>query len=80
MPKVVVSLVTHNESHDVERLLPSVFRQTFRDLHVVAVDNASEDGTRAALASFEKVTPVPMTVVPSRENLGYTGGHNVGIS
>ncbi len=80
MPKVVVSLVTHNESRDVERLLPSVFAQTFRDLRVVAVDNASEDGTRAALAAFEKVTPVPMTVIPSRENLGYTGGHNLGIS
>lgn len=80
MPKVVVSLVTHNESRDVERLLPSVFAQTFRDLHVVAVDNASEDGTRASLAAFEKVAPVPLTVIPSRENLGYTGGHNLGIS
>jgi GT2 family glycosyltransferase len=80
MPKVVVSLVTHNESRDVERLLPSVFAQTFRDLHVVAVDNASEDGTRAALAAFEKIAPIPLTVIPSRENLGYTGGHNAGIS
>jgi len=80
MPGVVVSLVTHNESRDVERLLPTVFAQTFRDLAVVAVDNASEDGTRAALAAFEKVTPVPMTVVPSRENTGFTGGHNLGIT
>ncbi len=79
MPRVVISLVTHNESRDVERLLPTVFAQTLRDLAVVAVDNASEDGTRAALAAFEKVTPVPMTVIPSRENLGYTGGHNLGI-
>ena len=80
MPTVVVSLVTHNESRDVERLLPSVFAQTFRDLRVVAIDNISEDGTRSALAAFEKVTPVPMTVIPSRENLGYTGGHNIAIS
>ena len=79
MPRVVISLVTHNESRDVERLLPTVFAQTLGDLAVVAVDNASEDGTRAALAAFEKVTPVPMTVIPSRENLGYTGGHNLGI-
>ncbi len=80
MPKVLVSLVTHNEARDVERLLPSIFSQTFRDLAVVALDNASEDGTRATLAAFEKVAPVPLAVIPSRENLGYTGGHNAAIA
>ena len=80
MPKVVVSLVTHNESRDVERLLPTVFGQSLRDLALVAVDNASEDGTRATLAAFERAAPVPMTVISSSENLGYTGGHNLGIS
>ncbi len=79
-PAVLVSIVTHNESRDVERLLPSLFAQTFRDFAIVAVDNASEDGTRATFAAFEKVTPVPLAVVPSRENLGYTGGHNLAIT
>ena len=77
---VLVSLVTHNESRDVERLVPTVFAQTFRDVAVSAVDNASEDGTRATLAAFEKVAPVPLDVRPSRENLGYTGGHNHSIA
>ena len=77
--RVLVSIVTHNESRDVERLLPSLFAQTFRDFSIVAVDNASEDGTRSTFAAFEKVTPVPLTVVSSRENLGYTGGHNLAI-
>jgi GT2 family glycosyltransferase len=78
-PRVLVSLVTHNESRDVERLVPSLFAQSFSDLAVSAVDNASEDGTRATLAAFEKVSPVPLDVFPSRENLGYTGGHNLSI-
>ena len=72
--------MTHNESRDVERLLPTLFAQTYRDAALVAIDNGSEDGTRASLAAFEKVAPIPMTVVPSRENLGYTGGHNAGIA
>ena len=79
-PRVLVSLVTHNESHDAERLLPSLFSQSFRDIVVSAVDNASEDGTRATFAAFEKVAPVPLEVFPSRENLGYTGGHNRSIA
>ncbi len=39
MPRVVVSLVTRNESRDVERLVPSLFSQTFRDFCVIATDN-----------------------------------------
>jgi GT2 family glycosyltransferase len=78
--RVLVSLVTHNESRDAERLLPSLFAQSFRDLAVSAVDNASEDGTRATFAAFEKIAPVPLEVFPSRENLGYTGGHNRSIA
>jgi GT2 family glycosyltransferase len=78
--RVLVSLVTHNESRDVERLVPSLFAQTFRDFAISAVDNASEDGTRATLAAFEKVAPVPLDVRPARENLGYTGGHNLSIA
>ena len=72
--------MTHNESRDAERLVPSLFAQSFRDLAISAVDNASEDGTRATLAAFEKVAPVPLDVFPSRENLGYTGGHNRSIA
>jgi len=78
--KVLVSLVTHNESRDAERLLPTLFAQTFRDFAVVAVDNRSEDGTRASLAAAQKVAPVPMEIVASPENLGFTGGHNVAIA
>lgn len=79
MARVLVSLVTHDESRDAERLLPTLFAQTFRDLELVAVDNRSEDGTRAALAAAKKVAPVPMEIVASTENLGFAGGHNVGI-
>jgi len=77
--RVLVSLVTHNESRDAERLLPTLFAQTFRDFELVAVDNRSEDGTRASLAAAQKLAPVPMEIVGSRENLGFTGGHNLAI-
>jgi GT2 family glycosyltransferase len=60
--------------------VPSLFAQSYRDVSISAVDNASEDGTRATLAAFERASPVPLDVFPSRENLGYTGGHNRSIA
>ena len=43
----------------------------------------STTGPRTApapsLAAAKKLAPVPMEIVASRENLGFTGGHNVGI-
>jgi len=76
---VLVSLVTHNESKDVEHLLPSLFAQTHRDLALFALDNNSQEGTRSTLAAFQRKAPIPMTLVASKENLGFTGGHNKGI-
>lgn len=80
MPRLVVSLVTHNESRDVERLLPTLFAQTERGFAVEATDNASEDGSRSALAAAQKVAPVPFRLHASRANLGFTGGHNRNIA
>jgi GT2 family glycosyltransferase len=79
MPSVLASLVTHNESRDAERLVPTLFAQTHREMSFLAVDNASEDGSRAALAALQKTAPIPMEIHASRENLGFTGGHNRAI-
>ncbi len=79
MAHVAVSLVTHNDSNDLDSLLPTLSAQTYRDFEVVAVDNASEDGTRGVLAGWQKRGEFPLRILHTRENLGFTGGHNKGI-
>ena len=80
MARLVISVVTYNESRDAVRVLSSLERQEFRDFSVEAVDNASEDGTRAALLSFRRRGTLPLEVTASPRNLGFTGGHNLGIA
>ena len=65
---------------DLEWLLPTLAAQTYRDFEVVAVDNASEDGTRGVLAAFQKRRSGSRSGSSTRgENRGFTGGHNRGI-
>ncbi|MEO7919482.1 MAG: glycosyltransferase family 2 protein [Thermoanaerobaculia bacterium] len=81
MARILVSIVTHNEARDLERLLPSLQAQTLREFTILATDNHSQDGTRATLSSFQKSfgASLPLELRASRENLGYTGGHNGAI-
>lgn len=81
MARVLVSIVTRNASRDLELLVPSLRAQTFRDFSILATDNGSQDGTRATLSFFQKALgpSMPLVLRASRENLGYTGGHNGAI-
>ena len=49
--------------------------------HVVVVDNASGDGSDAAIADWIAAQPAdtPVTLVRSATNSGFSGGHNQGI-
>jgi glycosyltransferase involved in cell wall biosynthesis len=48
-PLVTVGLTTYNSAAQVERAVSSALAQTWRPIEIVAVDDASKDGTRAIL-------------------------------
>lgn len=51
-------------------------------IHVVIVDNRSDDGSAEQIAAWitAQNPPVPVTLVRSVENSGYSGGHNQGMA
>ncbi len=50
------------------------------DAQIVVVDNASGDGSVAALKAFIAEQSAPIRLVESAENTGFSGGHNRGIA
>src|SRR5258706_13117839 len=76
-PNVYVVIVNWNGKKDTETCLSSLQKidKRIADFHMVVVDNGSSDDS---IESIQKKFP-HVTVLPTGENLGFTGGNNVGI-
>jgi GT2 family glycosyltransferase len=73
-PHVSVIVVTYNSAPFICACLRAAIEQTYPAFEIVAVDNASSDGTSALIR--EQFPGVRL--VESSENLGYGGGNNCG--
>jgi rhamnosyltransferase len=67
MAEISILLLTKNGRHDLEQLLPAVFRQQVRgrrnEFEVIAVDSGSTDGTVELLRQY----PVQLRQIPAEE-------------
>jgi GT2 family glycosyltransferase len=74
-PRVVAVVLNTNRRDDTLACLGSLRTSTYPNLAIMALDNASTDGSVEAIrAAFPEVT-----IVPLAENSGYAGNNNVGI-
>lgn len=71
---VSVIIVNYNGEEYLEDCLTSIRRQTYSDLEIILVDNNSRDGS----ASLVEQKFPEVTLIKSKENLGYAGGSNLG--
>lgn len=73
-PLVTVVVVNYNGGSMVTQALESLRSQTFSDFETILVDNGSTDGSdRAIRRQFPEVR-----LIDSAENLGFSGGNNLG--
>lgn len=55
MEKLLTVIVpVYNDEVNISRCLDSLFNQTFTDMEIIVVNDASTDGTRAVLNSYQK--------------------------
>ena len=75
-PAVGTLIVTWNRRRDLLECVESVLRSTYPSLTVYVVDNASTDSSSCAIRQeFPGVR-----IIRSPENLGFSGGNNLGLA
>lgn len=70
---VSINVLTYNGQDLIEQCLKSVLNQTYKNVEILVVDNASEDKTILCVKKF------PVQIIQNKENLGFAAGHNIGI-
>lgn len=81
---VSVVILTYNGEKTIKDCLNSVLRQTYDNVEVIVVDNASQDRTKKVLSQYgENDSPSEnrsprIKIIKNPENIGFAG-HNVGI-
>lgn len=72
-PSVSICIPTFNRSGMVERAIESALSQTYHDLEVIVVDNASDDNTEDVVASYADPR---LKFFKNPKNLGLFGNFN----
>lgn len=76
MKEVGIYICNYNKREYVVRCVESLLKQTFESQDIYVVDNASEDDSVEVL---EKTFGRQISVIKNPENLGGSGGFNVGL-
>jgi GT2 family glycosyltransferase len=71
-----VVLVTWNSAHDLPRCLDAIARQSWPDVELIVVDNASTDGSAETVAGYR----LPVAVIRNSQNRGFAAAVNQGIA
>ncbi len=75
-PNAAVVIVTYNSESSIRMCIDSVLENTRIPAEIVAVDNASTDGTREILAQYGK----RIRAILNNENVGFSAACNQGIN
>jgi len=76
VPKISVVMTVFNGRRFIREAIDSILNQTFGDLELIIIDNASTDGTKEIVHSYADSRIV---FIENRENLGQTKALNIGI-
>lgn len=74
-PKISILIPSYNHAAFIEKAVRSVWRQNYKNLELVVVDDGSTDDSREILAKLAAMSPIEMVVV-EQENEGICSALN----
>ena len=77
-PLVSVNILTYNGENLIEQCLKSVLEQSYTELEILVIDNASTDRTVEEIRN-PKHEIRNIRIIENKKNLGFAAGHNLGI-
>lgn len=77
--KISIIIPVYNVEKYLERCLKSAVNQTWKNVEIIAVDNASSDKSKNIMEKYEKKYPEIVKMIYLSENAGPGGARNRGI-
>lgn len=74
-PKVLIIILNWNGKIDTVECIDSLKKNTYTNYQIVIIDNGSNDDS---VDNFKQLFPRIM-IIQNKNNLGFTGGNNIGI-
>jgi len=78
-PRAAIVVLNYKAIEDTLACIESLMHQSYKDFHIIVVENGSRDTSAVELHKLEKKYPEKITVLYNEHNLGFTGGVNTGI-
>lgn len=79
LPKISVIVPTYNSETYLDECLNSLINQTYKNIEIIVIDNASTDKTKEIIASFSN-NHANVKFLLKKRNSGYGNSINLGIS
>lgn len=82
---VSIIILTYNSEKYIENCLRSVLEQTYKNIELIIIDNASKDNSVKIIENWKPASPAGGLKIgnfkffKNLRNLGYAGGNNIGI-
>jgi len=74
---VSINILTYNGQNLIEQCLKSVLNQTYQNIEVLIIDNASIDNTLKVVQKIRRNSDIQIVI--NKKNVGFAAGHNIGI-